>query len=257
LWGLILVLALTSANARAQTSPAREAKRLKDLGAQALSQKKYREALDYFTKAYQIYPSPNLSFDIGLADEALERWPEAVDAFHSFLADAPGAPQAARDFALASLRRLEPLVGRVTIDVDPSDAAITVDGRPWSARALRVMPGRHTIGASKAGMRPAERDVDVRRGESQAVTLILMPAPLPSPEPFALRPPSPAPVAAAPSPLSPAATAKRTPVYKRWWPWTLLGVVVAGAAVGVAVGVTLAPAPKFNANLGTIGPGSQ
>jgi hypothetical protein len=34
-------------------------------------------------------------------------------------------------------------------------------------------------------------------------------------------------------------------------------VVVAGAVVGVAVGVTTAPAPKFNANLGTIGPGAQ
>lgn len=31
---------------------------------------------------------------------------------------------------------------------------------------------------------------------------------------------------------------RRTPVYKKWWLWTIVGVVVAGGAVGVAVGVT-------------------
>jgi len=31
---------------------------------------------------------------------------------------------------------------------------------------------------------------------------------------------------------------KRTPVYKKWWLWTIVGVVAAGAAAGVAVAVT-------------------
>ncbi len=30
----------------------------------------------------------------------------------------------------------------------------------------------------------------------------------------------------------------RTPVYKRWWLWTAVGVVVAGAATGIAVALT-------------------
>jgi hypothetical protein len=39
-----------------------------------------------------------------------------------------------------------------------------------------------------------------------------------------------------------------TPIYKKWWFWTIIGVVVAGGAVGAAVGVTQAnkqpqPAP--------------
>lgn len=38
-------------------------------------------------------------------------------------------------------------------------------------------------------------------------------------------------VAASPSP-------KRTPIYKKWWLWTIVGAVAAGAATGVAVAVT-------------------
>jgi tetratricopeptide (TPR) repeat protein len=30
----------------------------------------------------------------------------------------------------------------------------------------------------------------------------------------------------------------KTPAYKKWWVWTIVGVVAAGAAAGVAVGVT-------------------
>lgn len=33
-----------------------------------------------------------------------------------------------------------------------------------------------------------------------------------------------------------------TPLYKRWWLWTAIGVVAAGAAAGIAVGVTRSPA---------------
>ena len=34
---------------------------------------------------------------------------------------------------------------------------------------------------------------------------------------------------------------RRTPVYKKWWLWTIVGVAVAGVAVGVSVGVTAHP----------------
>jgi tetratricopeptide (TPR) repeat protein len=39
----------------------------------------------------------------------------------------------------------------------------------------------------------------------------------------------------------PAATPppRRTPAYKKWWVWTVVGVVVAGAAVGVGLGLTM------------------
>jgi tetratricopeptide (TPR) repeat protein len=35
-----------------------------------------------------------------------------------------------------------------------------------------------------------------------------------------------------------AATPPRKPLYKKWWLWTVVGIVAAGAATGIAVGVT-------------------
>lgn len=46
----------------------------------------------------------------------------------------------------------------------------------------------------------------------------------------------------------------RKPVYKRWWFWTIGGVIVAGAAVGLGVGLGMQKSASFNANVGTFGP---
>jgi tetratricopeptide (TPR) repeat protein len=56
---------------------------------------------------------------------------------------------------------------------------------------------------------------------------------------------------------TPTAQHNDRPVYKKWWFWTIIGgVVVAGAAVGVGVGVAQANKSNFNASLGTYGPGA-
>ncbi len=49
------------------------------------------------------------------------------------------------------------------------------------------------------------------------------------------------------------ARAQKRPVYKKWWLWTVVGVVAAGAAVGIGVGVTQSSS-RFDAPLGTVGP---
>ncbi len=44
---------------------------------------------------------------------------------------------------------------------------------------------------------------------------------------------------------------KRTPVYKKWWLWTAVGVVAAGVAVGVGVGVSQKSFPTSSTSDGT------
>jgi tetratricopeptide (TPR) repeat protein len=63
--------------------------------------------------------------------------------------------------------------------------------------------------------------------------------------------PRPSPAAGTTQPAS--ARAQKTPVYKKWWLWTVVGVVAAGAAVGIGVGVTQSSS-HFDAPLGTVGP---
>ncbi len=49
--------------------------------------------------------------------------------------------------------------------------------------------------------------------------------------------------------------AERKPAYKKWWVWTIVGgVVVAGAAAGLAVGLTPKSTPVASTSLGTRSP---
>ena len=74
---------------------------------------------------------------------------------------------------------------------------------------------------------------------------------------------APAPTPAAPSSIPAGAAltasapphAERTPAYKKWWVWTIVGgVVVAGAAAGLAVALTQKGAPTATTSLGTRSP---
>lgn len=47
---------------------------------------------------------------------------------------------------------------------------------------------------------------------------------------------------------------KSTPLYKKWWLWTIVGVVAVGAAVGIGVGVTASQQSSFSPTLPPIGP---
>jgi tetratricopeptide (TPR) repeat protein len=68
--------------------------------------------------------------------------------------------------------------------------------------------------------------------------------------------PPPAPVVVTPVAARPSEPERsRTPTYKKWWVWTIVGgVVVAGAAVGLGVGLSQSPAtaPVVDTTEGTV-----
>ncbi|MGZ3427345.1 MAG: hypothetical protein ACXVCV_11885 [Polyangia bacterium] len=68
------------------------------------------------------------------------------------------------------------------------------------------------------------------------------------------QPPTVTPPAVTTPPPAEEPRAERTPLYKKWWLWTIVGgVVVVGAVVGITVGV-LASRDSFNPSLGKLGP---
>jgi hypothetical protein len=84
-------------------------------------------------------------------------------------------------------------------------------------------------------------------------------APRDTPPPTA-SPPTPTPTTAPTTTTTATATTtasrpERTPVYKRWWLWTIVGVVVAGGAVTAAV--LLTRNSGFDPNLPATGPGAK
>ncbi len=71
--------------------------------------------------------------------------------------------------------------GALSIQVQPPDAEIMIDGQQWqgtSDRArliVQVSEGTHHVEIRKDGYRPYEADLDVRRGETRAVNISLSP----------------------------------------------------------------------------------
>jgi tetratricopeptide (TPR) repeat protein len=76
----------------AEPSDRERAQQLNDEGSAAMDTHHYGEALDLFQRAARIYPSPKLSFNVGLALLKLGRKVEALAALESYLADVQDAP---------------------------------------------------------------------------------------------------------------------------------------------------------------------
>ncbi len=91
---------------------------------------------------------------------------------------------------------------------------------------------------------------EVKRTRAAAVALTARPPPSPSTETPSTSPP---PTVATPLLLPlPVRQPVKTPTYKKWWPWTIAAVVVAGAVTATAVGVTTTTSHLPGGKLGSI-----
>lgn len=69
--------------------------------------------------------------------------------------------------------------GRLTIQVQPADASVSIDGQPWPASpgqdsvVLDLSEGRHVIQVRKSGYVGYLTEVEVRRGETTTVNINL------------------------------------------------------------------------------------
>jgi len=219
--------------AAADTTPAGDAQakaRAQSLlseGTAAYGRGDYATALDKFTAAYKIFPSPKLWFNIGQANRDLGRPVEAVAAFDRFLRDAGDAPPETLAEARRSAAELKAKLGQIKITCAVDGADVTVDGKPVGSTPLGEMawmtPGRHQVAIQRAGFSPSIEDVVVAAGKTAAINFELRPIDLR----LANATGNAAVVGGAPAPA-------RKPIYRRGWFWVGVGVVVAAGA-GTAV----------------------
>jgi hypothetical protein len=209
-------------------------------GAQHYQQGAFADALEEFTQAYAVFPSPKLLFNIGQATRELGRPVDSVDAFEKFLVQSPDAASELVAEAKRSIAELSPKTGKLLIDCPLAGAEITVDGKPVGRTPLvdliRVSPGSHQVTATHPGATPAIENVIVTAGTVQ--TLVMRPRSLAEASvmlaaPSTVAPPSPGPALDAQRTDAPAADEGW--LLGRKWTW-----VAAGATVAFAGGATLA-----------------
>jgi tetratricopeptide (TPR) repeat protein len=213
---MLCALLLTAAGVEAQAKPGtkppatvddQEARDLFRLGKQAFDEGRYERALKYFKDAYDLSGRAQLQFNIGTVLDRLRRDREAVTAYKSYLSQTPDATN--RAVVEERIRLIEDAMSKSETPAAP--ALVPTGPQPTASTPA---PAAGTLQPSAA--RPATV-------------------------------PTPAETARAASPSEPAgehASASATAsaessgsVASRWWFWTGIGAVVAGAVVvGVVVG---------------------
>jgi tetratricopeptide (TPR) repeat protein len=191
-------------------------------GTRLFSKGKHQDALDRFNRAYALFPSPKLLYNIAQANRELGHPVEALAAFEGFLAQVDKPPARLAADVRRSVAELQAQLGELQIQVDVTGAEVSLDGKPLGVAPLSdsvwVTPGAHEIAARKDGFLPAKKAVDARAGGAEQVAIKL--------------PPLMKVAAVSTEPIPPHAV---PPIYKRTWFWVAVGAaVVAGTVAAVA-----------------------
>ena len=234
---LTVMVACFATPARAQSGSMAGAEALLAEGNRLFDKKDYPAALVKFQQAHQLHQDPSILVNLGLTLEKLDRLPEAAARFERFLGWADPRIHARLVKGIRpKLEGLRKKLGRVTVQCAVTGAVVSVDGKPLGTTPLKhslyLMPGSHEIAVSAAGHQPFKETLQARAGALHNVAAVLEPA---SPEKRSPEEPAldkklfPA--------SAPASTTKDkgTPIYKKWWFWTAVGVAVVGGSVAIIV----------------------
>jgi hypothetical protein len=149
-----------------------EARRHFKLGIRLYQDTNYLGALAEFEAAYAAKPGAGSLQNVALCQKALFRYREAAATLEQLLQQhaaelSEGEQKAVRD----AITELNGLVGSLVVEIEPSDAKVTIDGRAVPLSELRtgvdVNVGEHTIIADQPGYARLVRVVSVASGQKK------------------------------------------------------------------------------------------
>jgi hypothetical protein len=193
----------------------------------------YAGALADFKAADSVKETPQAARYIGLCEDNLQHYPEAVTAYERFLANVPAKLAAQGTEIKARVDAIKAMNGKVHVETDPKGATILVDGKPQGTPTptdLDVAPGHHTLKISADGREDQSKDIDVTYASKQDVAVTLPAKAAPAPVPVAVIAPPPVEAAPPPPPVAPPPRSKLPAIITG-------GLAVAAAGVGTVFGV--------------------
>ncbi len=244
-----------AAKPAAAAKPA-DAKALAASGEKKLKAGDYAGALADFEASETAKAAPETERFIGLAQDNLGRYPEAVVAYEKFLATSP-MPASMKQQAEEAKRRVDAIKtmpGRVHVEATPAGAQVTVDAATnANAQAnpvasaptptdLDLAAGHHTIKITAEGYTAIDKEIDVTYASKQdvRVELVKSEAPPPPPPPVVAEAPTPAPTPPPPPPPEPRS---KVPAYVTG------AVAIIATGVGIGFGVkALGQSSDFDKN---------
>jgi len=216
---MILTIAPGEVDARRSSrSTRREAKRIFRQAELQYSLGQFARARDGYVKAYSVLPLPGFLFNIGQCHRMLRDYPKAIFFFKRYLSVAPGSR--ASNLVRSVLKRIEALVAAQNKQ-QALKQRFGVSARENAEAARRLLLEQRKLLATERQLLRQER------AQMQAKLRAML--------------------AAQSQPR-----VKRTPVYKKWWFWTIIAGSAA-AVVGATLGATLGVRTKTVDPYGSLG----
>ena len=159
-----------SSSAEATAEATAEARRHFKLGIKLYQDANYPGALAEFEAAYATKPGPGSLQNVALCQKALFRYREAAATLEQLLrAHGSELSEGETKAVTEAIAELHGLVGSIVVTVEPSEAKVSIDGRPVPLSELRagveVNVGEHTLIADLAGYARLSRVVRVASGQ--------------------------------------------------------------------------------------------
>jgi hypothetical protein len=212
----VCLLSVGARNAEGADGPKRQARAAMTKGTVLFQQGDYESALRAFNEAQALYPSPKIYFNLGQTYRKLDRVADAVEAFETFLQEAPDAAPARRKDAEKFLNELRPRLAAAR------GAAVATAAAPPESSAPPEAPPV-ALGAPPTPPLPTPPVAQPPAPVAQPPTLAVAPRlTLDTPRPS----PTPPPALETSGGVPPVDRAP--PAERRWWPWAIAGAVVAG-----------------------------
>jgi tetratricopeptide (TPR) repeat protein len=192
-WPLVMLVTLTASVVSAQSPPGEEPsaaqlERARELfieGSSAVDEGRWSDAVDSFTKSYELSGVPPALFNVGFALRALGRHVQAQEAFERLLARhrddlAPAMLEQAEELLREQRRR----VARLTVKGLEKETryelrldGIHIDDEGERPLRLRLNPGRHSFSAATEGVQPYQWEGELADGQRIQLWAELEPIP--------------------------------------------------------------------------------
>lgn len=146
-------------------------------GAELFANEAYKEALEAFTRSYELHPNGVALFNTAMCHLALSSNVEAILTFRRFLQSAdPARDTELVEEAKHSIAKLLPLVARLKLEGVSQAAVVEINGFPLVAGSngeYLVQPGQSAIRVNAEGYEPYEKTINVSAGSSTVLQVVL------------------------------------------------------------------------------------
>ena len=151
---VLLSFRLNSGSAHAETAREKAVKLLKE-GSNLYTKKDHKGALDRFLRAYQLFPSFKIHFNLAMVYDDMGQQEKAARHFELFLKGEKVAKPALVKKARARFKVLQQRLSTITLSCAETGASVVVDervvGKTPLETKLYVSPGKHIITVRKDG----------------------------------------------------------------------------------------------------------